>query len=198
MIPKDVDWCLSPDVDEYFSINVLEEMEKTIKERPDVTNIACTRLDIYSKEVFVGKPKHIGTNKIHKMNVYDWKQPIYEYLSYIGEGNEVELWSDKIYLIHNQEINKPRSTLYMELMCKEFKNNPKNAWNSWFLANEYYRNQDLENFVEVGMQFCNYANKTIDGKYRDVLTTLKTISRSTNVDSAIRKKIKDWLFLVEV
>ena len=28
MIPQDVDWCLSPDIDEWFSINVLEEIEK--------------------------------------------------------------------------------------------------------------------------------------------------------------------------
>ena len=30
MIPSDMDWCLSPDMDEHFSINVLDDM-KTIK-----------------------------------------------------------------------------------------------------------------------------------------------------------------------
>ena len=62
MIPNDVDWCLSPDIDEWFSINVLDEIQRTVKENPDVTNISTTRLDIYSKEVFVGPPNHIHSS----------------------------------------------------------------------------------------------------------------------------------------
>ena len=59
MIPKEVDWCLSPDMDEYFSINVLRDMEKMLQMRSDVTNMSTTRLDIYSEEVFVGPPNHL-------------------------------------------------------------------------------------------------------------------------------------------
>ena len=195
MIPKEVDWALSPDVDEYFSINVLEEMEKIIKQDTSVNNISCARLDIYSKEVFVGKPKHIGTNKIHRRHQYVWKQPIYEYLSYTEQGNENEHYSDKIFLIHDQEINKPRGTLYMKLMQKEYKENPKNSWNSWFLCNEYYRNQDLENFVQVGLDYVAYGNRS-EGKWKEVVAVLNNISNSTNVDEAIRKNLRTRLFLI--
>jgi hypothetical protein len=191
MVPKDVDWCLSPDVDEYFSINVLEQMEKTIKENPLVTDIACTRLDIYSKEVFVGPPKHIGTNKIHKRFDYDWKMPIYEHLSYIGKKSELEVFNHQIFLIHDQNINKPRSQLYFELMKKEFKNNPNNNWNNWFLANEYYIRKDLENFVTVGLAFCKNSNKeNSDNKYHEVFSALHQISISSNVPLEIRNQIK--------
>ena len=147
MVPQSVEYCLSPDLDEFFSCNVLDELKKTIKDHPKVTNLACTRLDIYSKEIFVGPPKHIGTNKIHRRHDYDWKQPIYEHLSYIGKEQELEIFNDKVFLIHDQDTSKPRSTHYMKLLQKEYSNNPNNSWNSWFLANEYYRNQDLENFV---------------------------------------------------
>lgn len=195
MVPKDVDWCLSPDVDEYFSINVLEQMEKTIKENPLVTDIACTRLDIYSKEVFVGPPKHIGTNKIHRRFDYDWKMPIYEHLSYIGKENELEIFNHQIFLVHDQNINKPRSQLYFELMKKEFKNNPNNNWNNWFLANEYYIRQDLENFVNVGLAFCKAANprEKMDSKYKEIFCSLHKISTASNVENDVKQTIKNSL-----
>jgi hypothetical protein len=188
MIPKDVDWCLSPDMDEYFSVNVLDVIRQTEQTYPHVTNIACTRLDIYSEKVFVGPPYSIGTNKVHRRHLYDWKQPIYEHLSYIGQGNEVEIHSDNLFLIHDQEIDKPRSTLYPILMKREYLANPQNEWNNWFLANHYYIERDLENFVDVGISFINYA-KNMNDKYYEVLGNLKLISTSTNVDAEIRNKI---------
>lgn len=187
MIPIDVEWCLSPDMDEYFSINVLKEIDKTIGNNPLVTNISCTRLDIYSDKVFVGPPESIGTNKIHKRHLYDWKQPIYEHLSYIGSENELEIFNSEIFLIHDQDISKPRSDLYFRLLKKEFERNPSNSWNSWFLANEYYKKQDLENFVKVGVEFCNYSPQ--DTKFKEVLECLYSIQNATNVE----KEIKDLI-----
>lgn len=189
MIPHHVEWCLSPDVDEYFSINVLDEMEKTIKNNPSVNNIACTRLDIYSKEVFVGPPKHIGSNKIHKRHEYIWKQPIYEHLSFKKGHSEVEIFNKDIFLIHDQDVSKPRSILYKELLIKEYKSNPKNTWNSWFLANEYYREQDLENFVTVGLDFISFSNRN-DGKFHEVFSALFQIASASNITESIKETIK--------
>ena len=189
MIPSHVEWCLSPDVDEYFSINVLEEIEKTINSYQNVTNIASTRLDIFSKEIFIGPPKHLESNKIHKRHEYIWRHPIYEHLSYIKGYNEVEIFNKNIYLVHDQDIAKPRSILYKELLIREYKNNPKNSWNSWFLANEYYREQDLNNFVTVGLDFVVSSNHD-DGKFKEVLNALKNISQSSNVPEDIKEIIK--------
>lgn len=191
-VPYDVDWCLSPDMDEFFSINVLSEIEKTIKANPDVTNISCARLDIYSKEVFVGQPKHIGTNKIHKRHSYDWKQPIYEHLSYIGIGSEREVYNPNIFLIHDQDTKKPRSTMYPRMMKTEHLLNPMNSWNNWFLANHYYQERDMDNFVEVGLDMIESyikENKTKEPKYGEMLNTLTGISYAINVDDHIKKII---------
>lgn len=196
MVPKVCDWVASPDLDEFFSINIFDELEKKIKEYPKITNLACTRLDLYSKEVFIGPPKHIGTNKIHKRHDYDWKQPIYEHLSYIGKEQELEIFSDKVFLIHDQDTSKPRSTHYMQLLQKEYNNNPKNSWNSWFLANEYYRNQDLENFVQVGLDYIAYANPHGDGKWDEVYSALKKIAKATNIPDDIRKKINNRFIIL--
>jgi hypothetical protein len=196
MVPKSVDWALSPDIDEFFSINVLTQMEKTIKENPEVTNISCTRLDIYSETVFVGPPKLIGTNKIHRRHEYNWKMPIYEFLQYIGPKTEVEIFNSEIYLVHDQETNKPRSTFYPDMMKKEYKNDPTNSWNTWYLANHYYREKDLENFVEVGMAFINHIPKHEVKKRQEILGVLNQISMSTNIDINIRKKIRNWIHLI--
>jgi glycosyltransferase involved in cell wall biosynthesis len=186
MIPEDVDWCLSPDIDEWFSINVLEEMEKTIKERPDVTNIATTRLDIYSEKVFVGPPYETPTNKIHKRHMYEWRSPIYEHLWYIGPGQEVEIYNDKIFLVHDQDTSKPRSRIYGELLIRRYQEDPTDQWNNWFLLNHLYREKDKMMYIEVAVNFCKF-HVSKDDKYRIVLEDLKNICMH---DSSLDYRIK--------
>lgn len=173
MIPDHVEWALSPDIDEWFSINVLVEMQKIIKEHPDVTNITTTRLDIYSPDVFVGPPDHIPTNKIHKRHHYIWKQPIYEHLWPKDLNNQKEVYSDKIFLIHDQDTSKSRSS-YHELMAKRFHEDPTDCWNNWYLLKHYYREKDMTNYIQVALMFLKYS-KTIDDNYREVYNDISNI-----------------------
>lgn len=176
MVPSDTKWCLSPDLDEYFSINVIPAMEKLIDERPDVTNIATTRLDIYSPDVFVGPPKHLGSNKIHRYGDYTWFSPIYEHLRWVHKDRpEVEIHSPDIFLIHDQDFRKPdRQDFYLSMLLNEYKENPKNCWTLWFLVNHYFKEKDLANFIKTGCDFIrNHDNP--DNKYFEVLNTLTGI-----------------------
>jgi hypothetical protein len=193
MIPQDVDWCLSPDMDEYFSINVLDQITKTEAQFPHVTNISCARLDIYSDEVFVGQPKHIGTNKIHRRHLYEWRMPVYEHLSYIGPGSEAEIYNPEVFLIHDQDINKPRNKQYLGLFQQEHANNPQNTWNNWYLTNEYFKRKDMEGFVTVGTDFCKYHDNKSDSKYREVLQALTRFSQAEEVPEHLRSKILEDL-----
>ena len=157
MVPDDVDWCLSPDMDEYFSINVLDEMEKTIKNNPNVTNIACDRLDIYSKVVRIGPPNLQPTNKIHRRHDYIWRSPIYEHLWFKHtDRNEVEIYNDDIYLIHDQDITKPRSIQYISMLKEQYIEDATDTWCSWYLLDYYFKEMDLENYVTVGMDFLEH------------------------------------------
>jgi len=186
MIPAEVDWCLSPDLDEYFSINVLSEMNRIISARPDVTNISTTRLDIYSDEVFVGPPNHLPSNKIHRRLDYDWQSPIYEHLIWIHKDRpEVELHSDKCFLIHDQDFKKQeRSPFYLKMLLDEYETNPSNCWTLWFLVNHYYREQDIENFIKTGCDYIKYSTQ-FENKYHTILTELTNIYKyfSTLSDS---------------
>ena len=194
MIPQDVDWCLSPDMDEYFSINVLKEIEKTVKETPTVNNIATTRLDIYSEEVFVGPPFSVPTNKIHRRHQYEWRAMIYEHLWYIGPGNENEVYNDKIFLIHDQDITKPRGTLYPKLMKERYKEDSTDSWNNWYLLNHYYREKDQLNYIEVAINFLRFHHTKEDDKYKMIYNDLKEISMyDYNLDKHIKNAITNEL-----
>ena len=194
MIPQDVDWCLSPDMDEYFSINVLKEIEKTVKENPTVNNIATTRLDIYSEEVFVGPPFSVPTNKIHRRHQYEWRAMIYEHLWYIGPGNENEVYNDKIFLIHDQDITKPRGTLYPKLMKERYKEDSTDSWNNWYLLNHYYREKDQLNYIEVAINFLRFHHTKEDDKYKMIYNDLKEISMyDYNLDKHIKNAITNEL-----
>jgi glycosyltransferase involved in cell wall biosynthesis len=177
MIPNEVEWALSPDMDEYFSINVLEEMQKTIKENPNVTNIATTRLDLYTKDVFVGPPHTIPTNKIHRRHDYIWCQPIYEHLWYKHHDikQEIEIYNNMIYLVHDQDFKKQsRPELYIKMLKEEFEENPTNCWTLWFLLQHYYKEQDVDNFIRCALVFIPNTQK-IDNKHKDVKATLENI-----------------------
>lgn len=189
MIPQDVDWCLSPDMDEYFSINVLKDMDTMIQHHPEVTNMSTTRLDIYSEEVFVGPPKHLPSNKIHRRHDYHWVQPIYEHLKWKHPTQEVELHLPNVYLIHDQDFRKPdRSPLYMTMLCEQYQTDPTDCWNSWFLLNEYYRNRDIENFITVALDFIKH-HRQFDNKYHEVLNEITNIYRHMAIDPELKTKI---------
>lgn len=189
MVPHDVDWCLSPDIDEWFSINVLEQIEITAKEHPNVTNIATTRLDIYSKKVFVGPPYDGSTNKIHRRHMYEWRQPIYEHLWYIGPGDEVEIFNQYIYLIHDQDTSKPRGLLYPKLMKERYQEDPTDSWNNWFLLNHFYKERDILNYIEVAINFLKFHHCK-DYKYNQVKQDLLNISKYENsLDERLRQAI---------
>lgn len=177
MIPTDVVWCLSPDMDEYFSINTVDEMDRIIETVPSVTNIACDRLDIYSRTVRVGPPNFIPTNKIHLRADYTWAQPIYEHLSWIHKDRyENELYSDDIFLIHDQDFLKPeRSALYINMLEEEYSTNPTNVWCLWFLVYHYWKSQNLDKYIPAACDFIRYHTNINDKQYQHVLDDLKNI-----------------------
>jgi len=197
MIPEDVDWCLSPDMDEYFSINVLTEMERTIKANPTVTNIATTRLDIYSDVVFVGPPDSLPSNKIHRRHMYEWKAMIYEHLVYIGPEYENEIYNDKVFLVHDQDITKPRDIMYPKMLKERYAEDPTDTWNSWFLLKHYYKVKDIMNYIEVSVNFIKFHNSQTDDKYTSVFEDLKNIvMHEKNLDDKLRQAIAQELKLI--
>jgi len=177
MLPKDVTWCLSPDLDEYYSKNTLTEMEKIISAIPDVTCIASDRLDIYSDTVRVGPPNFIPTNKIHRRHDYTWVQPIYEHLSWLHKDvYEKELYSDDIFLVHDQDFKKKeRSELYIKMMREEYAVNPKNIWVLWYLIYHFYMSGNFTEYVPAVCDYLKYDKDKKNKRYIDLKNDLLKI-----------------------
>ncbi len=176
MVPEDVDWCLSPDLDEFFTKNTLDELTAAFKAHPDMTNLACDRFDMYSYTPRVGPPNFIPSNKIHKRHDYIWVQPIYEHLRWKHEGYEKELYSDKIYIVHDQDFNsESRPELYIKMLTDEYTTNPTNTWCLWYLVYHYWKSQNMQMFVQTGCDYLSHHTKKDDENYKSVLKELKNI-----------------------
>ena len=176
MVPEDVDFCLSPDMDEFFTLNTIDEIKRIIKSNSDVHNISTDRMDIYSKTPRVGYPNNIPSNKIHRRNLYTWDQPIYEHLIFKERFNiqEIEIYTDSAYIIHNQDFRKKeRPELYLKMLTEEVQKNPDNNWCRWYLLDYYFRNQDLENFLYHSLMFIKTHKDKNDKKFIEVYNFLK-------------------------
>jgi glycosyltransferase involved in cell wall biosynthesis len=195
MVPTDTKWCLSPDLDEYFSINTHDEMERIIDAVPHITNIACDRLDIYSRTVRVGPPNYIPTNKIHRYGDYTWVQPIYEHLKWKHSNYEKELYSPDIFLVHDQDFNKQeRPELYFKMLDEEYNTNPSNTWCLWYLINHYYKTKNLEMFIKTSCDYVRYCDNKQDKKYKEIYSELENILRySKEIDFNTKEQIRSSL-----
>lgn len=175
MIPNNVSWVFSADMDEYFSINTLDQLEFLISQRPDVTNMSCCRLDVYSYEVFVGQPKHIGSNKIFRYGDYKWRSRIYEHVSWIHKDKpEVEIYNPNVFLIHDQDYKKQsRPELYIKMLTEVWESGPVEDdydWCMWFLVNHYFTEKNFEMFIRTAVDYVPYAQDT--KKRNEVVATL--------------------------
>lgn len=196
MVPKDVVWCLSPDLDEYYSKNTLTEMEKIISAVPDVTCIASDRLDIYSDTVRVGPPNFIPTNKIHRRHDYTWSQPIYEHISWIHKDvYERELYSDDIFLIHDQDFRKKeRPELYIKMLREEYATNPQNTWTLWYLIYHFYKSSNITEYIPAVCDYLKYDKNKKDTKYLDLKKNLTDIYKhERSITDEQRSMIKEAL-----
>ena len=171
MIPKEVKWCLSPDLDEFYSINTHDQMERIISAVPDVTCIASDRLDIYSRVVRVGPPNLLSTNKIHLHHEYTWAQPIYEHISWIGtKDKEWELYDDEIFLIHDQDFKKQsRTELYTKMLREEYANNPTNTWCLWFLIYHFFKSGNLKEYIPAVCIYLEHHKNKQEKNYTDLV-----------------------------
>lgn len=68
IIPKDVDFCFSVNSYEWFQLGTSDIVKNIIKNMPDITKIACVKLDLNSYQVWNGPPNCEPQYKIHKLN----------------------------------------------------------------------------------------------------------------------------------
>lgn len=200
MVPKETVWCFSPDMDEYFSRNTLKQLENYVIAYPQMTNMSCCRLDVYSEEVFVGQQKgHLGSNKIFKFGDYRWKSRIYEHLSWIHKDKqECEIYNPEVYLIHDQDYKKKeRSPLYFKMLTQVYnellkgKIEEDSDWCMWFLVNHYFKEQNLEMTIKTGCEYIKIAKEP--EKKAQVVGFLENVLKSGREVDGVSDNLKKYI-----
>lgn len=144
-VPIDTDVCVSTDLDEVFTKNWRQEIEKVwIKDK--------TKLLKYRYVWNVLSDGKDGLTffyeKIHARLGFKWIYPVHEVLEFDKDLQASDIsYTNEIVLRHYPDGNKSRGQ-YLELLKLSVKENPENDRNTHYLAREYMFNGDYINAIK--------------------------------------------------
>lgn len=131
-IPQDVDICVCTDLDEIFEKGWRHLLEQAWQ--PDTK---------HAKYIYNWSHKADGTpdvqinySKIHTRSDFKWKDPIHEWISYIGEGPQTMVFIEGMVLNHYPDATKSRGS-YLPLLEMGVAEDPKSDRLAYYLGREY-------------------------------------------------------------
>ncbi|MDR3240181.1 MAG: glycosyl transferase family 2 [Clostridiales bacterium] len=132
LVPQDADICVCTDLDESFEKGWREKLEKAWQ--PDTQRARY----IYNWSLKPdGSPDtQLVYFKIHARRGYAWRYPIHEYLEYVGEPPEKEIFIEDLVLNHYPDYSKPRSG-YLPMLEAAVREEPENERFAYYLGREY-------------------------------------------------------------
>lgn len=153
LIPKDIDVCVSLDLDELLQPGWREEIERLWV--PGTTRMGY-RFDWSHGKVFY-------STKLHSRSGYHWHHPVHEYIRPDPRTEEKFVWSDMLMVVHKPDETKSRGQ-YMPLLEMSVKEDPRCPRNAFYYAREltYYSKWEeaivaLENYLN--MPEANWKNE---------------------------------------
>ena len=132
LVPEDTDICVCTDLDEVLESGWRKKLEEIWME-------GTTRLRYNYNWSFdeYGKPAvNFYIEKIHDRKSYKWTHPVHEVLTYIGEGEEKFITTDKITVNHYPDTTKSRGS-YLPLLELSAFEDPTDDRNMHYLGREY-------------------------------------------------------------
>ena len=137
LIPKEVDICVSTDLDEVLLPGWRQVLEDQWGSGVDRGNFLYNfELDANGNPVL-----QFQREKIHTRHNYRWFSPVHERLAYTGEGKEQLKFLEGVVLNHYPDTTKPR-TQYLPLLELTVEENPQDDRAMFWLGREYiYQNQ---------------------------------------------------------
>jgi glycosyltransferase involved in cell wall biosynthesis len=130
LLPDDIDYCISLDMDEMLAPGWRDEMEKVKK---GVTRVRYDYTWNFNEDGTPGLT--FGGDKIHARHGYRWKHPVHECL-YTDRTQEKEQWI-KLSLLHKADNTKSRGQ-YLPLLKLSVEEDPLNDRNAFYYARELY------------------------------------------------------------
>lgn len=137
MIPQDIDYCISLDMDEILIQGWRNSIEKidTSTTRPRYKYIWSWKEDGSEGLVY-------GGDKIHSRHGYVWRHPVHEVL-YPNRIEEKHCWIENFEIHHYPDPTKSRSQ-YFDLLKLAVEEDPQNDRNQFYLAREYFYKSNFQ------------------------------------------------------
>lgn len=143
LIPADIDYCLSIDMDEYLQPGWTEALNAGIaKAGRMVHRIGYTYVWNFNPD---GTPvKVFIANKIHHRLAYRWKHPCHETLYYEGTDQEFQVICEDLNLHHHPDFSKSRGQ-YLPLLKIATDEEPRNdIMRLWYARELMFHGQHQE------------------------------------------------------
>ena len=139
-LPKDIDICISLDMDEVLVPGWREKLEGI---KPETTRPRYKYTWSWNEDGTPGL--EYGGDKIHSRHGYRWKHPVHEVLT-TDRREEIQEWID-LEIHHHPDNSKPRSQ-YLPLLELSIKEDPNDDRNAYYYARELFFYNQYEKAIE--------------------------------------------------
>lgn len=148
LIPEDTDICVSSDLDEIISTGWRNYLEKAWQS--DTTRGSCQFNWSHNPD---GSPSVTYLHqRIHARQGYIWLYPTHEIVSYIGGGEEKEVFVEGMVYDHYPDKTKNRS-FNLALLQLAVEENPLSPRNYHYLGREYLFMGDWNNSIDILLKY---------------------------------------------
>ncbi len=169
MVPKDVDVCVSLDIDEIITPNWRTIIENTWKN--DTSQMHYLYHWNHDED---GNPIiSFQSEKIHERNNFIWVNAVHEVLKYTGNNYNL-VTNNELKIDHYPDNNKSRNS-YLPLLELAVRENPENDRNMHYLGREYMYYKQYQKAIETLLNHIKLESATwIDEK----AASMRFIARS--------------------
>jgi len=154
LIPRDIDICISLDLDEVMEPGWRNEIERVW--HPGITTRLRYMFDW-------GCGIKFQYEKIHHRIGYHWHHPCHEYPRPDGRTNEIYAYTNQLLVSHHPDPTKSRGQ-YLDLLKLSIEEDPHCPRNAFYYARELMFHQDWHNSIKeceryLALPGANWANE---------------------------------------
>jgi glycosyltransferase involved in cell wall biosynthesis len=152
LLPEDIDFCISLDMDEVLSDGWRELADEV---EPETTR--CDYKYVWSWNEDGSEDVSFNYDRFHRRHGYKWKYPVHEVLCY-ELGSEVFQYL-KFNVFHYPDESKSRSQ-YLPLLELSVREDPDDSRNSFYYARELYFYSQLSASKEEFLRYLSLESST--------------------------------------
>ena len=183
VVPTDVDYCISLDVDEVLAPGWREHLEKAHAEGND--RPIYRRIEAFNEDGSVAS--EFNGFKVHRRFGIRWHYPIHEVPHWYGEGEEKSEFIEGFEIHHHQNKETSRKQ-YLPLLEMAVKENP-DARNLYYLGRELSYYKEYERCTQILKQ---YLEKSIFPQERSAACRILGQADPKNAEEWFMKSTEEW------